>query len=85
MEREMLAWKVADLVESPDIAIFVFVGILRWCLVEGGPFRGGTDRVSPNPATRRERDLEPHITIRTRAHERARIPRQICRISRLGT
>ena len=38
MERELVAQKIADLVESPDIAIFVFTGILRWRLVKGGPF-----------------------------------------------
>ena len=30
LERTMLAQKLADLVESPDIAIFVFSGLMRW-------------------------------------------------------
>ena len=38
LEREMLAWKLAELVESPDIAIFKFIGLMRWRLVKGGPF-----------------------------------------------
>ena len=38
LERQMLADKVADLVETPDIAVFQFTGLLRWRLVKGGPF-----------------------------------------------
>ena len=38
LERQLLAVKIADLVESPDIAIFQFTGLLRWSLVKGGPF-----------------------------------------------
>ena len=38
LEREMLAWKLAELVESPDIAIFEFTGLMRWRVVKGGPF-----------------------------------------------
>ena len=37
-ERQMLANKIADLVKSPDIAIFQFNGLLGWRLVQGGPF-----------------------------------------------
>ena len=37
-ERQIVALKVADLIEAPDIAVFVFAGILRWRLVKGGPF-----------------------------------------------
>ena len=37
-ERQMLAHKVADLVETPDIAVFQFTGLLRWRLIKGGPF-----------------------------------------------
>ena len=38
MERQILACKLADLVETPDIAIFALTGYLRWRLVRGGPF-----------------------------------------------
>ena len=38
LERQMLAQKVADLVEAPDAAVFVFMGLMRWRLVKGGPF-----------------------------------------------
>ena len=37
-ERQLLATKIADLVEAPDIAIFSFFGLLWWRVVEGGPF-----------------------------------------------
>ena len=37
-ERQLLAAKIADLVEAPDIAIFSFFGLLWWRVVEGGPF-----------------------------------------------
>ena len=39
LERQLLANKLAGLVEAPDIAIFSFIGLLWWRLVEGGPFR----------------------------------------------
>ena len=38
LERQMLAQKVADLVEGPDAAVFAFMGLMRWRLVNGGPF-----------------------------------------------
>ena len=38
LERQMLAQKVADLVEAPDEAVFVFMGLIHWLLVKGGPF-----------------------------------------------
>ena len=37
-ERQMVAQKIADLVKSPDMAIFQFTGLQRWRLVKGGPF-----------------------------------------------
>ena len=38
LERQMVANKLADLVETPEIAIFAFIGLLRWRLIKGGPF-----------------------------------------------
>ena len=38
LERQILATKIANLIESPDIAVFEFTGLLRWRLVKGGPF-----------------------------------------------
>ena len=38
MERNMLAWKLAKLVETPDIAIFAFMGLIWWRVIRGGPF-----------------------------------------------
>ena len=38
-ERSMLANKLADLVECPDIAIFQFTGQIWWRIVHGGPFK----------------------------------------------
>ena len=38
LERTMLANKLAELVEAPDIAIFEFTGLIGWRLVQGGPF-----------------------------------------------
>ena len=38
-ERHLLAAKIADLIEAPDIAIFSFTGLLWWRLVKGGPFQ----------------------------------------------
>ena len=37
-ERQMLAHKIAGLVKSPDIAVFEFIGLLGWLLVQGGHF-----------------------------------------------
>jgi len=37
-ERQLLAAKIEDLVEAPDIAIFSFFGVLWWRVVAGGPF-----------------------------------------------
>lgn len=37
-ERSMLACKLGDLVETPDIAIFSFTGLMWWRLIRGGPF-----------------------------------------------
>ena len=37
-ERSMLANKLAELVETPDIAIFEFTGLIWWRLIQGGPF-----------------------------------------------
>ncbi len=39
LERQLLANKIAGLVEAPDLAIFKRVGLLWWHLVEGGPFQ----------------------------------------------
>ena len=38
-ERHLLATKIADLIEAPDIAIFSFTGLLWWRVVKGGPFQ----------------------------------------------
>ena len=38
LERSMLAHKLAELVESPDIAIFEFISQIGWRLIRGGPF-----------------------------------------------
>ncbi len=38
LERTMLANKLAELVETPDIAVFEFTGLIGWRLVRGGPF-----------------------------------------------
>ena len=37
-ERTMLANKLAELVEAPDIAVFEITGLMGWLLVRGGPF-----------------------------------------------
>lgn len=37
-ERNMVACKLAELVECPEIAIFQFTGQIWWRLVRGGPF-----------------------------------------------
>ena len=37
-ERTMLANKLAELVEAPDIAVFEITGLMGWMLVRGGPF-----------------------------------------------
>lgn len=37
-ERSMVAQKLADLIETPDIAIFQFSGVIWWRVVQGGPF-----------------------------------------------
>ena len=39
LERQLLATKIADLIEAPGIAIFSFFGLLWWRLVKGGPFQ----------------------------------------------
>ena len=39
LERQLLATKIADLIEAPGIAIFSFLGLLWWRLVKGGPFQ----------------------------------------------
>ena len=38
LERTMLANKLAELIETPDIAFFAFTGLIGWRLVRGGPF-----------------------------------------------
>ena len=38
LERSMVASKLAELIESPDIAIFEFTGLIWWRLVRDGPF-----------------------------------------------
>ena len=38
LERNMLACKLAELVETPDIAIFEFTSQIGWRLIKGGPF-----------------------------------------------
>ena len=38
-ERQLLACKIADLIEAPAIAILSFTGLLWWRLVKGGPFQ----------------------------------------------
>ena len=38
LERQLLANKIVDLVEAPDIAVFSFFGLLWWRVVAGGPF-----------------------------------------------
>ena len=37
-ERTMLACKLAELVETPDIAVFEFTGLIWWRFIRGGPF-----------------------------------------------
>ena len=37
-ERHLVACKIADLVEAPDIAVFSFTGLLWWENVKGSPF-----------------------------------------------
>ena len=39
LERHLLATKITDLIEAPDVAIFSFSGLLWWRLVKGGPFQ----------------------------------------------
>ena len=39
LERQLLATKITDLIEAPDVAIFSFSGLLWWRLVKGGPFQ----------------------------------------------
>ena len=38
LERNMLATKLADLVDTPEIAVFQLTGLLWWRVMRGGPF-----------------------------------------------
>lgn len=38
LERHLLATKLADLVETPEIALFQLTGLLWWRVIRGGPF-----------------------------------------------
>ena len=38
LDRTMLANKLAELVETPEIAVSEFTGLIGWRLVRGGPF-----------------------------------------------
>ena len=38
LERSMLATKLADLVDSPELAIFEMTGLIWWRVIRGGPF-----------------------------------------------